>query len=140
MATNWLKTIIGVTLMIGIAGSADAVDLEQGRVLGFHSEGSNGCPDLDWHLVVGANRQLKGFMAWDDMHDVVRVSGSANQDGRFHLAFQPMNGSPGSAGSVEGRFPNYNGYLSAHVVGAGCAQQDVKVQWFRSPGAGTPNG
>jgi hypothetical protein len=139
MATKWAKTIAGVALMMGIVGSASALELEQGRILGFHSEPSNGCPGLDWHIVVGARNQLKGMISWDDMHDIVRVSGSADQDGRFHLAFPPMKGSR-SGGSIEGQFPDYNGWLTAHVVGVGCPRQDVQVQWFRAPGAGSPNG
>ncbi|HEX3401416.1 MAG TPA: hypothetical protein VHT74_13930 [Acetobacteraceae bacterium] len=139
MAAKWAKTIVGVTLMTGIAGSAGALDLLPGRVMSFHSEPSSGCPGLDWHIVVAANNQLKGMISWDDMHDIARVTGSANPDGRFHLVFPGMKGS-GKGGSIEGQFPDYNGYLTAHVVGAGCPQQDVKVEWFRSPGAGSPNG
>lgn len=139
MAAKWAKTIVGVTLMTGIAGSAGALDLLPGRVMSFHSEPSSGCPGLDWHIVVTANNQLKGMISWDDMHDIARVTGSANPDGRFHLVFPGMKGS-GKGGSIEGQFPDYNGYLTAHVVGAGCPQQDVKVEWFRSPGAGSPNG
>jgi hypothetical protein len=89
--------------------------------------------------VVAANNQLKGMISWNDMKDVARVTGSADRDGRFHLAFPGMNGS-GKGGSIEGQFPDYNGYLSAHVMGAGCPQQDVKVEWFRTPSAGSPNG
>lgn len=139
MAAKWTKTIAGVTLMMGVAGSAGALELTPGRTMGFHSEPSNGCPGLDWHIVVGAKNQLKGMLSWDDMHDVVRVSGSADQDGRFHLVFPPMKGSP-SGGSIVGQFPDYNGWLTAHVVGAGCPQQDVHVEWFRAPGAGAQNG
>jgi len=139
MEAKRAKTIVGVTLMTGIAGSAGALDLLPGRVMSFHSEPSSGCPGLDWHIVVAANNQLKGMISWDDMHDIARVTGSANPDGRFHLVFPGMKGS-GKGGSIEGQFPDYNGYLTAHVVGAGCPQQDVKVEWFRSPGAGSPNG
>jgi hypothetical protein len=139
MAAKWAKTIVGVTLMTGIAGSAGALDLLPGRVMSFHSEPSSGCPGLDWHIVVAANNQLKGMISWDDMHDIARVTGSANPDGRFHLVFPGMKGS-GKGGSIEGQFPDYNGYLTAHVVGAGCPQQDVKVEWFRTPSAGSPNG
>jgi hypothetical protein len=139
MTAKWTKTIVGVTLMTGIAGSAGALDLLPGRVLSFHSEPSSGCPGLDWHIVVAANNQLKGMISWNDMKDVARVTGSADRDGRFHLAFPGMNGS-GKGGSIEGQFPDYNGYLSAHVMGAGCPQQDVRAEWFRTPGAGSPNG
>ena len=139
MTVEWAKAIVGVTLMTGIAGTAGALELTPGRILSFHSESSSGCPGLDWHIVVAANNQLKGMISWDDMHDIARVTGSANPDGRFHLVFPGMKGS-GKGGSIEGQFPDYNGYLTAHVVGAGCPQQDVKVEWFRSPGAGSPNG
>ena len=89
--------------MLGSAGSASALKLQPGWILGFHSEPSNGCPGLDWHIVAGANNQLKGMISWDDMHHVVRVSGSADQDGRFHLVFPPMKGSP-AEGALWDRF------------------------------------
>jgi hypothetical protein len=74
---------------------------------------------LDWHLVVGANKQLTGLIAWDDMKNVARVSGSFAEDGKFHLAQQPVDGSA-SKGSVDGQFPEYTGWLTGSVTGAGC--------------------
>lgn len=139
MKTKWGTTIAGVILMTGIAGNAQALQLDPGRILSFHSEPLNGCPGLDWHIVAEANNRLKGMISWDDMHDVVRVTGSSDQDGRFHLVFPSTHGASGG-GSIDGQFPDYNGWLTAHVVGAGCPQQDVKVEWFRTPGAGSSNG
>jgi len=116
-----------------IAGNAVALELTDDRVLSFHSQPSGGCPGLDWHLVAGTNNRLTGLIAWDDMKNVARVSGSANKDGKFHLALQPLHG-VSSEGSVEGQLPDYNGWLTASVTGAGCPHQEVHVQWFRRAG------
>lgn len=126
---------IGVAagVLIGIAGNAVALELTDDRVLSFHSQPSGGCPGLDWHLVAGTNNRLTGLIAWDDMKNVARVSGSANKDGKFHLALQPLHG-VSSEGSVEGQLPDYNGWLTASVTGAGCPHQEVHVQWFRRAG------
>jgi hypothetical protein len=137
MPTKWSIAIAAGVAMIGIATNATALELTQGRVLVFHSEPSGGCPGLDWHLVAGANDRLTGLIAWDDMKEVTRVSGSADQDGKFHLILQPVNGS-GNKGSVDGQLPDYNGWLTASVTGAGCPHQDIQVEWFRPHAAGVP--
>ena len=136
MSSKLNVAIAAGALMVGLAGSATALELTQGRVLTFHSETANGCPGLDWHVVVGANNQLSGIIAWDNMKDVSRVIGVADKEGKFHLDLQPING-VGNTGTVDGQFPDHNGWLTAHVMGAGCPTEDVKVAWSNT---NTPSG
>jgi len=137
MSTKWSTVVVAGLVMMGLAETATALEPTRGEVLSFHSEGSGECPNLDWHLVVGANKQLTGLIAWDDMKNVARVSGSFVEDGKFHLALQPMDGSA-SKGSVDGQLPEYTGWLTASVAGAGCAHQQVQVQWQRYAAPGVP--
>jgi hypothetical protein len=51
MRIKWSLALAASVSMIGIATNATDLELTQGRVLGFHSEPSGGCPGLDWHLV-----------------------------------------------------------------------------------------
>lgn len=119
-------------VLVGLAGSANALDLEPGKVLTFHSSASGDCPGLDWHIVIGASNKLTGMLAWDDMQHIVRVTGTADQDGNFRLAFQPTTGETGY-GNIEGQFPDHNGWLTARVTNAGCPLQNVSVEWYRTP-------
>jgi hypothetical protein len=137
MSTKWSTVIVGGLFMMGLAETATALEPTRGEVLSFHSEGSGECPNLDWYLVVGANKQLTGLIAWDDMKNVARVSGSFAEDGKFHLALQPVDGSA-SKGSVDGQLPEYTGWLTASVTGAGCPHQQVQVQWQRYAAPGVP--
>jgi hypothetical protein len=136
MAGKWssLFVITGVLATAVAADRAYGLELDPGRVLTFHSEPSDGCPGLDWHVVIGPNHRLTGFIAWDQMKDIARVDGTADVDGKFQLALQPVNGT-GSTGSVEGQLPELNGWLVAHVNGAGCPHQDVHVEWFNPTAA-----
>jgi|ERR1700733_13683027 hypothetical protein len=137
MSTKWSSVIVAGLFMTGLAGTATALQPTQGEVLSFHSEGYGQCPDLDWHLVVGANKHLSGLIAWDGMKNVARVSGSFDEGGKFHLALQPVDGSA-SPGNVDGQLPEYTGWLTASVTGAGCPHQQVQVQWQRYSAAGVP--
>jgi hypothetical protein len=119
MSTKWSTVVVAGLFMMGLAETATALEPTRGEVLSFHSEGSGECPNLDWHLVVGTNKQLTGLIAWDDMKNVARVSGSFVEDGKFH-------------------FPEYTGWLTASVAGAGCAHQQVQVQWQRYAAPGVP--
>src|SRR6478672_1842215 len=116
MAGKWgsLFVITGVLATAAAADRAYGLELDPGRVLTFHSEPSDGCPGLDWHVVIGPNHRLTGFIAWDQMKDIARVDGTADVDGKFQLALQPVNGT-GITGSVEGQLPELNGWLVAHV-------------------------
>jgi hypothetical protein len=67
MSTKWSTVIVAGLFMMGLAETATALEPTRGEVLSFHSEGSGECPNLDWYLVVGANKQLTGLIAWDDM-------------------------------------------------------------------------
>jgi hypothetical protein len=72
------------------------------------------------------------MLAWDDMKNVAKVTGTFDDVGHFQLAFRQIDGEPAN-GSVVGQFPENNGWLTANVTGAGCPRQDVRVEWFRSP-------
>ena len=135
MPTKLSTAIVAGLFVMGLAGTATALEPTRGELLSFHSEGYGECPDLDWHLVVGAQKQLTGLIAWDNMKNVARVSGSFNEEGKFHLELQPMSGS-GAKGSVEGQLPEYTGWLTASVTGAGCPHQQIQVQWQRYSAAG----
>ena len=72
MAGKWssLFVITGVLATAVAADRAYGLELDPGRVLTFHSEPSDGCPGLDWHVVIGPNHRLTGFIAWDQMKDI----------------------------------------------------------------------
>jgi hypothetical protein len=99
MAGKWssIFVVTGVLVTGVAADKAYGLELDPGRVLTFHSEPSNGCPGLDWHVVIGPNHRLTGFIAWDHMKDIARVDGTADVDGKFQLALQPVNGTAAPA-------------------------------------------
>ena len=47
----------------------------EGRVYVFHSPKTGPCPELDWHVVVGANNTLGGMVAWNGMKSMAKELG-----------------------------------------------------------------
>jgi len=114
------------------AFSADAFTLTKGRILSFHADPVSGCPSLDWYLVVTTtDRFLTGIIAWDDMKNIGYVSGSVSDKGKVRFTIR-LNGVI-NIGMVDAQFPEHDGWFTAHITGAGCLQQDVKVPWTETP-------
>ena len=90
----------------------------EGRVYVFHSQKTGPCPELDWHVVVGANNALGGMVAWNGMKSMANVNGTISPNRTF-----TMNGKE-------------VGYLIANVKGPSIECQGITVPWFTAPPQG----
>jgi hypothetical protein len=123
------------TAAVGIAatcGLAAAQGLPEGRVYTFHSRAQGGCPALDWHVVVGANNSLDGMIAWNDMKQMARATGSVNMQSRSFQMNAKEVGGQGRTATVSGTV-RQDGYLVANVKGPNVSCQNITVPWFQPP-------
>jgi len=111
-------------------------NLPAGRVYSFHSQSSGACPSLDWHVVLGSDNRLSGFIARDNMSNLFRVSGAVGPDSTFHLNGKEVGGA-GRTATVDGQV-RQDGWMVAdisHMSGPSpCNDHVVDVQWQRYDG------
>jgi len=113
-----------------------------GRVYTLHTRGDGNCPSLDWHIVVGENNTLSGFIAADDRKAVFRVAGSFNpQAHTFQLAGTEIGGT--RPGAVNGQLQS-DGLLAATLgglpVGAACQSKVMYIPWVTNSKASDGGG
>jgi hypothetical protein len=105
-----------------------------GRVYTLHVKAFEGCPSLDWHLVVGENHTLSGMIAVDNMKSMYRVTGSYNPGKSFRLDGRQVDGNGTAAinGLIEP-----TGIMTATLgglpVGSPCQGKTVYVPWGNNP-------
>ena len=107
--------------------------LPPGRMYAFHSRPSDGCPSLDWHMVLQSDNHLSGLIATDDMSKVFRVSGTLGRNRAFHLNGEEIGGA-GRTGTVDGQVRS-DGWMVADISNMSgpspCNDHVVNVQWQR---------
>ena len=104
------------------------------RVFVYHSEGSGGCPALDWHIVVVANNALHGMIAWSNMADIANVTGSVTPSRTFTIHAVDVTGGQGQAATVTGRVRS-DGWIVANINGPKIDCQGISGPWFVKPPA-----
>jgi len=110
-------------------GVASAQMLPEGRIYAFHSRAQAGCPELDWHLVVGANNALTGMISWDNMKSVAHAWGTANPANRSFTMEAVKEGGSGNGAAIDGTI-RPDGWLVANIKGQNVNCQGIVVQWF----------
>jgi hypothetical protein len=105
-----------------------------GRVYTLHIRAFQGCPSLDWHLVVGENHTLSGMIAVDNMKTMYRVAGSYEPGKSFRLDGHQVDGN--GTGAINGKIEP-TGIMSATLgglpVGSACQGRTVYVPWANNP-------
>jgi hypothetical protein len=104
-----LATVASVTPAFAQSGQAGLYAFHSGPVVG-------GCPGLDWHITLGPDNSLTGFVAWDQGKHMARLTGSINKDRSFTLDAQEVGGTGRKAivkGSAGGN------YINAVINGSG---------------------
>ncbi len=130
--------LTGALPRLALAEDARVVPTE-GMVYSTHSNAIGECPALDWHVVVGPNKSLSGFVSQSGMKDIWRVNGTytGTGDHRFHLDAKEMGGAQ-RTGTVEGQVQP-NGALAmtlGNLSGPSpCADKTVYIRWFRNGNA-----
>jgi len=105
-----------------------------GRVYSLHINAFQGCPSLDWHIVVGENHTLSGIIAVDNMKTVYRVTGSYEPGKSFRLDGRQVDGA--GTGAINGKIEP-TGIMAATLgglpVGSACQGKTVYVPWGNNP-------
>jgi len=101
-----------------------------GRIYVAHTPETDGCPALDWHIVVGGGNTLSGMVGANDMKTVFRVTGSYSGS-TLRLDGTEVGGTRTAAvnGAVQsdGRLAMSIGGLP---VGAACQGKTVYLMWM----------
>jgi hypothetical protein len=77
-----------------------------------------GCPGLDWHITLGPDNTLTGFVAWDQGKHMARLAGSMNKDRTFEMDAQEVGGA-GKKATIKGSASG--NYINAVINGSGTA-------------------
>jgi hypothetical protein len=114
-----------------------------GKVYTLHTPASSdGCPSLDWHIVVGQNNTLSGMIGADDMEIVFRVHGTYDPALKtFRLDGTEVSGPHvGAPGAINGAFEPTTYRMAATLgglpVGAKCQGKTVYIKWMDSVAVG----
>jgi hypothetical protein len=78
-----------------------------------------GCPGLDWHINVGADSSLTGFVAWDQGQHIAKLAGSIQKDRTFEMQAQEIGGA-GRTATVKGSAGGTNISISINGIGNPC--------------------
>ncbi|HEY0182635.1 MAG TPA: hypothetical protein VGC09_07480 [Rhodopila sp.] len=111
--------------------SAAVAQPPKGRLYAFHSTPTGACPAMDWHIVLQPDNTLVGFIAWDEMKHLAKVSGTLETGRIFHLAAVEQGGAE-RTGTVKGQVEDTFIVASLDGTRTGCDNQQISVPYFAS--------
>ncbi len=90
---------------------------------------------MDWHIVLGPDNSLVGFVAWDGMKHFAKVAGTLQTGRTFHLNAAEEGGQQ-RKGTVSGQVEDT--FIVASLTGTktGCDNQQISVPYFAGGLAG----
>jgi hypothetical protein len=100
---------------------------QTGTTYALHSNAAEGCPAMDWHLVVMGDGTLSGVVGLNDMKTMFRVTGTYS-GANFHLQGKEVGGT--RTGAVNGQLQEHNIALSIGglPVGNSCQGKTVYIK------------
>jgi hypothetical protein len=103
----------------------------KGQLYAFHTRPVvGGCPGLDWHVTLGPDGTLVGFVAWDNMQHMARLEGKIQRNRAFTMQAQEVGGS--RTATVKGVAAGQ--YINMQVDGSGTPCDGVSLQIPRVTG------
>jgi len=139
------KDSMTLTKRIALTGLALAASIgvataqaPEGRLYVFHSKATGACPSLDWHVMVGADGALMGMIAWNDMKDMAKATGTLNTSAKTFTMTATEVGGQGRTATVDGKLRS-DGWLIANVKGPKIDCKGITIPWYTPP-AGAGNG
>jgi hypothetical protein len=86
MSRIFTRTIATVVLSSAVSLSPALAQSGAAGLYSFHTDPVvGGCPGLDWHITVGKDDSLMGFVAWDQGKHIAKVAGSINKARSFEM-------------------------------------------------------
>ncbi len=124
------------TCGMAYAQMTPAEHLPEGRLYVFHSKASGGCPELDWHIVVGNNDSLTGMISWDNMQHMAKATGAMTSNRHFKMTAKEVGGENREA-EITGTV-NSAGWIIANIDGPGVKCERVTIPFYvATPGGGS---
>ncbi len=114
-------------------------EIPEGRLYAVHTRAMGGCPALDWHVVARPGGVLEGFVGWNDMKSIAKVSGTAMGGGElipFHMNAVELGGQARTASIYGSITPD--GWLKVNIIGPDVSCQNVRVPFTNRNGGGGP--
>jgi hypothetical protein len=135
--TQEISMNIGVVLArlsVGCLATVAAVSptiaqQSKGRLYAFHSAPTGACPGMDWHVVLQPDQSLAGFIAWDGMKHIAKVSGKL-ETGRMFQMIAVEEGGAERHGTVKGQVEDSFIVASLEGTKTGCDNQQISVPFF----------
>ena len=93
--------------------------LARNQLYAVSTRPAGGCPGLDWHLTVGADNSLTGFVAWDHQTHMAKLEGKINRDRTFQMDAQEVGGS-GRTATIKGTAGGTNVAIAISGTGTPC--------------------
>jgi hypothetical protein len=124
---------LGTTTQAQVKASA----IPEGRLYAVHTKAMGGCPALDWHVVARPGGVLEGFVGWNDMKSIAKVSGTAMGGGElipFHMNAVELGGQARTASIYGSITPD--GWLKVNIIGPEVSCQNVRVPFINQKGGG----
>jgi hypothetical protein len=122
--TSSVKVVVMAVSMAALLSPAWAQPAT-GGLYAFHTGPVvGGCPGLDWHITLGADDSLVGFVAWDQGKHMARLEGQMKKDRTFELDAQEVGGQ-GRKATVKGTATG--NYINAQIAGSGTACDGVNL-------------
>jgi hypothetical protein len=85
------KTVAAVVVSATVSLSPAFAQSGAAGLYSYHtSPVVGGCPGLDWHITVGTDDSLVGFVAWDQGKHIAKVAGSINKNRSFEMAAEEV--------------------------------------------------
>jgi hypothetical protein len=82
------RTVAAVVLSAAASASPALAQSGSGRpgLYVYHTAPVvGGCPGLDWHITVGKDNSLVGFVAWDQGKHIAKLAGTINKQRTFEM-------------------------------------------------------
>jgi hypothetical protein len=137
--TKMASLVVGLLLSCGVLTVARAdiptgYTLEPGTVLSTHTPETDVCPISEWHLWIGPHDTVHGTIAEDGTNNALRVSGTYDSHGTFHLTGGELGGTDRAA-TVDAQVQS-DGSMIFRMTNiddpSQCNNRTVYLLWFRN--------
>jgi hypothetical protein len=130
----FLARVSAIVYVSAVSAGATLAE-PKGRLYAFHSAPTGACPGMDWHVVLQPDQSLVGFIAWDGVEHVAKVSGKLETGRMFNMTAAEEGGAQ-RKGTVKGQVEDSSIVVKLEGTRTGCDDQQISVPYFANGVAG----
>jgi hypothetical protein len=124
MSRMFTGTIATVVLSAAVSLSPALAQSGAPGLYSYHTDPVvGGCPGLDWHITVGKDDSLAGFVAWDQGKHIAKLAGTINKQRTFEMNAQEVG--TGKTAKVVGTAGGTT--INVQINGSGTACDGVNL-------------